>query len=56
MNTRIKHKHITQWYAPFHNAIAHYNGKIHNCPRWRNRRKAQKLYNRIWFQYKKRFS
>ena len=53
MNTRIINKHITQWQRPFRDAIAHYNGKIRKCKRWRNRRKAQKLYNnRIWGKYK----
>ena len=44
MNARIIHKHIAQWQKPFHNGIAHYNGKIRNCKRWRNRRKAQRMW------------
>lgn len=55
MNARINHKHITQWQKPFRDGIAHYNGKIRNCKRWRNRRKAQKQYNnRMWRNIKKR--
>lgn len=54
MNTRTRHKHIAQRYKPFHDAIARYNGKIRKCNRWRNRRKAQKLYNNsIWKNYER---
>ena len=53
MTGRIIHKHITKWQKPFHDGIAHYNGKIHNCKRWRNRRKAQKLTDHWWHDYTK---
>jgi len=41
MNARIHHKHITQQYKPFHDKISRDNGKIRGCKRWRNRKKAQ---------------
>lgn len=44
MNARIRSKQISQWSRPFHDGIAQYNSKIHNCKRWRNRRKAQKMW------------
>lgn len=44
MKARAYHKHIVQWQKPFHDGIAHYNGKINNCQRWRNRRKAQRMW------------
>ena len=54
MSKRIRCKHIAQWQKPFHDAIAYYNGKIRECGRWRNRRKAQKLYNNtIWRNLKR---
>lgn len=56
MKNRTYSKHIAQWQKPFHDSIAHYNGKIHHCKRWRNRRKAQKLFDAIWHKYKKQFS
>ena len=54
MNARINHKHITQWQKPFRDGIAHYNGKIRNCKRWRNRRKAQKIWQRSINKYFKK--
>ena len=55
MNARIIHKQITKWQRPFRDAIIHYNGKIHKCTRWRNRRKAQKLADHWLHEYKRRF-
>lgn len=53
MKGRTIHKHIAQWQIPFHKSIWHYNAKIHNCKRWRNRRKAQKLADHWWHDYMK---
>lgn len=44
MNARIIHKHITRWQAPISDRISRYNGRLRNCKRWRNRRKAQKMW------------
>jgi len=51
MTGRIIHKHITKWQKPFYDGIAHYNGKIHNCKRWRNRRKAEKQWQQAINRY-----
>ena len=53
MKGRTIHKHIAQWQIPFRKGIWHYNAKIHNCKRWRNRRKAQKLADHWWHDYMK---
>ena len=44
MNARIMSKQIKQGYRPFHDTIAQYNSKIRNCKRWRNLRKAQRMW------------
>jgi len=51
MNARIESKRAAQWRRPFYDGIAHYNGKIHNCKRWRNRRKAQKQWQQAINRY-----
>lgn len=56
MKGRTIHKKIVQWQKPFRTAIIHYNSKIHNCQRWRNRHKAQKLADHWWHELKKRYS
>ena len=54
MNARIAHKRIAQWQKPYHDSIAHYSSKIRHCQRWRNRRKAQKMWKQSINRYFKR--
>ena len=51
MKNRTNSKHIKQWRQPFHDSIAHYNATIHHCKRWRNRRKAQRMWTQSINRY-----
>lgn len=51
MKNRTYSKRVKQWQKPFHDSIAHYNAIIHQCKRWRNRRKAQKMWTQSINRY-----
>ena len=47
MKWRTISKHYAEQRILFFNHIAQENAQFHNCPRWRNRRKAMHLGSRI---------